>query len=454
MGYEKFATKVGELKRAAIDAWMYSETGWGWEVRGDVYQVIGDSRSKVTRPGQDGEGGGDWSGPVMINIFGWDVLGFDDQKDAEFQGYFAEVRNTIDSIVGRWADLPDPAEVDEIVERCRTVSGHLSVEPVVADANSNISVASEDLAVGMNGISSHVAGLSGNTIDAFKDKFLLKLPMAIAGSLAISAVRGGVVAAEKAIWEKAREDVMATLETAIQAFNAIAQGTTATWQDQLHVFGLAAEGVSLFMPGVLGKVLETASFGVSLVPEPKGDSRAGVGAPGKYSEGVESLSKQLDALSQQIRAEEEALRESLTGTISGVGTQKGTYDLVLDRIYDLDCSVNMVESEVNAITERYMPKVQTALSAAASETITCTIGNQVARSADIGLGTYGPAYELYDLTILHYELTKDLAWEVENGAVQLHLALQDFIESDNQSADQLRDFAASLEGGSGFDPWD
>lgn len=169
---------------------------------------------------------------------------------------------------------------------------------------------------------------------------------------------------------------------------------------------------------------------------------------------MESLSKQLDALSQQIRAEEEALRESLTGTISGVGTQKGTYDLVLDKIYDLDCSVNMVESEVNAITERYMPKVQTALSAAASETITCTIGNQVARSADIGLGAYGPAYELYDLTILHYELTKDLAWEVENGAVQLHLALQDFIESDSQSADQLRDFAASLEGGSGFDPWD
>ena len=70
----------GKLKRAAIDAWMYSETGWGWEVRGDVYQVIGDSRSKVTRPGQDGEGGGDWSGPVMIWI---------NQRDQRFGTYQA-----------------------------------------------------------------------------------------------------------------------------------------------------------------------------------------------------------------------------------------------------------------------------------------------------------------------------------------------------------------------------
>ena len=109
---------VGPVKRAAIDAWMVENN---WEIRHGVYEISSrSSSSKVTRPGPDGNGGGDWSGD-----FGW-LFGLDNNKDEQYQSAFAEIGESIDALVKPWLTLPDPADIEPYVEKCRLVTTRLS----------------------------------------------------------------------------------------------------------------------------------------------------------------------------------------------------------------------------------------------------------------------------------------------------------------------------------------
>lgn len=61
--YSELGSLIGKLKRAAIDVYMTSEANF-YEVEGDRYRYRGSGRGMTqwcTRPGADGEGGGDVS---------------------------------------------------------------------------------------------------------------------------------------------------------------------------------------------------------------------------------------------------------------------------------------------------------------------------------------------------------------------------------------------------------
>src|SRR5690242_6981849 len=64
--YSELAQLVRELKLAAIDAYMRTQP-YPWTINGDQYEINSSgTHTKVTRPGPDGEGGGDWSSDNFI----------------------------------------------------------------------------------------------------------------------------------------------------------------------------------------------------------------------------------------------------------------------------------------------------------------------------------------------------------------------------------------------------
>jgi hypothetical protein len=95
---------IGALKRAAIDAWMNSHSNGWWEIDGSHYRVTGGDAT-VTRPGEDGEGGGDWDGNFFLTD--WIV---DGDKDEEYTTQFNNIRTRIDNALKDWDHnlLPKP----------------------------------------------------------------------------------------------------------------------------------------------------------------------------------------------------------------------------------------------------------------------------------------------------------------------------------------------------------
>ena len=63
-----FDDQVGPLKRAAIDAWMKSHSQGTWQIQGDRYteDSATGGGAYVTRPNENGEGGGDWETDNVI----------------------------------------------------------------------------------------------------------------------------------------------------------------------------------------------------------------------------------------------------------------------------------------------------------------------------------------------------------------------------------------------------
>jgi hypothetical protein len=64
--YSEIPDLIKDFKRAAIDAYMRT-LPYAWSIEGDHYEISSSStNTKVTRPGADGEGGGDWSSNNFI----------------------------------------------------------------------------------------------------------------------------------------------------------------------------------------------------------------------------------------------------------------------------------------------------------------------------------------------------------------------------------------------------
>ena len=186
--YAQLSTNIQKLKRAAIDAWMKQE---GWELEGDHYFGPHGAEYEVTRPGENGEGGGDWSGEVFFQD--WFVGG---GKDREFSSRFNEIRGNIDSAMKRW--LPNaiaiPEEFDPLIAAMKAANTKLALS---ASASGGSVTAGGSVAGNINGLEAATDKLSGSTIDAFRSKFVLQLPRVVGGEHALTVVLGGAIAAEK-----------------------------------------------------------------------------------------------------------------------------------------------------------------------------------------------------------------------------------------------------------------
>ncbi|MFG6402107.1 hypothetical protein [Microbacterium sp. P04] len=442
--YDEFSTLVGQIKRSAIDLFMKDE---GYDLLGGEY-VNGNRGSdlKVSRPGADGEGGGDWS--VDDFLIEWLQ---NESKDAYFQESFANIRASVDAIVEPWTDLPDPADVEPIVETCRQVTRRLAAGGSTSDGAAS---GGGPLAGTLALIEQNLNAMSGQAIAAFKDKFLAQLGLAVSGYHAISIARGVNVASQQGLWQAARDDVAAILQTATQKIDAAVDAGSVDWNQVLTVVGWAAKGLSIFASGGATLPLQVAGLGIEILKDPPTGGNEVDKSFGDYAGAMDTLQGMLQGLSDRIAAEEQAIIDNITKNLANIRADTSSYDLSPPSVSGQDEVIAINPPLIEEITGTYMPSVKSELDSIASLALGCTTSAAVSRDPFIGVGVYGPSYTLYDLTVMLYELIKNLSWEVELGAQILHLVVGDFELAEQQRLDELDRLNEAIAAGSTYDPWD
>jgi hypothetical protein len=452
-GYDDLDSLVGKLKRSAIDAYMHDA---GFTVGATFYasnisavpaQDGEVTRTEmVTRPGGDGEGGGDSTvsaGTLVI------------EDKGAWADSFGEVRSAVDTLVDRWRDLPDPEQIAEVVAFCRQTTFALAG---TASTEGGIATGVGDIASYLKLMDQNLGELSGQTVDAFKTKFVGKLGETVAGLWAISMVRGAAVAAQQGLWDAARGDVVDILAGARKSLDAVAASGTKNWEVALKVAGFAVKGASLF--AAAGGPAASAAVGATgLAIEILADTTTGTPLRpdvDSYKNIMTGLKKALDALSDQIETEERLLSDNMIENMQWMDSKKSAYDLTVPDI-SADGSDDIIvwkRELVDEITRTQLPGIAESLTAASHDTFQCLTGNAVTRDDSIGMGQVGPSKSIADISWVHFSLLKDLAFEVSNGAKLLQLTLNEFEYHENANASELAQVESELDRGSGYKPWD
>lgn len=243
---------IGELKQAAIDAWMRTATRPDWTARGDVYRVLGTGNmdymdDRVTRPGADGRGGGDFTSGGEYRA----------AESTRFKTQFETIRATIDELVAPWLDLPDPNTIATVVERCRQTTRGLSG---AASTDGGVATGGGEVAYLAARVNQNLTAMSGTLIASYKAKFLGQLGRAIGGMHAISIVRGTDIAAQQALWAGASESFEDLLTMSRDAMRKIADGNRGDWRDLLAALTWICKGVGIFATGGVTTALEVGGL--------------------------------------------------------------------------------------------------------------------------------------------------------------------------------------------------
>ena len=441
--YNDRISLIGKLKRSAIDAWMHDI---GWSVTATHYTKITPGRTPitttVTRPGTAGVGGGHWEQHHLGTV----IPHTSPSQDEGFKSHFAAVGEHIDELVKHWLDLPDPEEIGKVVESCRQAERRLSV---TASSSGGEVTGAAPLVGYLKLIEQNVETMSGAAIEAYKSKFLIQLGSVISGFHAVSIVRGADVIAQQSLWEAARQDFADILNEGRKTMDMVASGATSNWEQALTVVGLAAEGLSLFLPGTASKVL---NFGLSILKE---------GAPDKppkrlidtYDTAIRTLRTMLDRLSDKIATEELRLKDNIVKNEVNIRNDRSSFDLTQPPPSSGDGLIVMQPERVHEITHSYMPFLADELDAVATIVRDCGTYSAVRRDDSIGMGAIGPSSQLRDLNDLHYDMVKDLSWEVRNGAKDLELVMEDFEQHEQENLRAIQKLTEEIDQGSPFTNW-
>jgi hypothetical protein len=449
--YAQLSDNTKKLKRAAIDAWMKQE---GWDIEGNKYHGPHGAAYEVTRPGEDGEGGGDWSGEFFQE---WFVGG---DKDQEFSSRFDEIRSNIDTALKPWQPdaIATPSEFDPLIDSMRDANTKLALSSNASGGSVN---AGGSIAGNIRGLDTESAKLSGSTIDTFRSKFVLQLDRVVGGEHALTVVLGGAIAAEKTLWENAKQTVADTVETATNSFRAYADGNDAPdWGLILKVVGVAVEGVAAFATNGATVAL-SAGTGIKLLQAGQEASEKKAKEPkSRDYDGIwNAFTQAVEDLDAAITSEEKALATNLQDNYAYVTGLKGTpesFDLnpaILDISDDSQAEIHIIQSVVDAITETYMPAIANSLTSAAADVDGAGSSLPWIRDESVGYTNYGPWSELYTLLWLLYTLLTDLSWEVTSGARTLALVVEDIGVTDTEAQDALEKHHEKVREGSGYDPF-
>lgn len=436
MNYSDFDTRVGELKQAAVDAYM---RGRGWVSEDDLYILNpGTTVLAITRPGPSGSGGGEAAGPATESV------------TEEFTAAFNQIYDEIDALVFAWSDLPDPEGVTPVIASCRQTTQRLSG---AAAASAKGILGAGEIASYLKLIDQNTATLSGLTIATFKAKFLAHLGIVIGGLHTVSLARGANISAQQGIWLTARKNVMTVLTKARDSMRAIGNGKTESVSAVLDVAGWAGRGLALFASSGVSVAVEVANLGISILSDTNARAARATYKAATYDEAMRGLGTALDQLNGQIKDEERAIAANAEQNLASVRNSKSSYDLTQPPVATSDGIIVLDRPLVDEIVKVYLPEIAAELEDIAAKDRDCDASSRVVRSSELGLSATGPSNSIRELNWQLYKLLKDLAWEVDNGARVLSLAIADLMDEDENAAAELVRLANQIAQGAPNDPW-
>ncbi len=428
---------VGRLKCSAIDAWMHDQ---GYMRRDGHYLKFDSmSESRVTRPAPGGQGGGVWTIDGEL------------ADTAAFEECFAQIRETIDSLVAPFRTLPDPDAIHSLTGECRQVSSALSG---TATATDGFVAGAGPMTASLERIESNLDNMAGTFIASYKSRFLGQLRAVVGGFCAISWIRCTALVAQESLWTEARTHLDAVLAMTCDAMARVATDDGIEWQDVLIVVGAVARGIKAFVTGGLSTAMDLAGVAVTLLSSAasSGANEQKTSTPGSYDAVIEALRLQLDLLATRIRTEEQLIEDNLRENLAIIERDRAYFDLSQAPVYDLEDTVILEPELLSEVYTIYMPEVAQSLDVVAAAVVRTTTAQVLTRHPSLGIGPEGTSQAFWAMNQVLYGLVKDLAWEVEKGAENLRLAVAAMQEQDALIAERLRRIARRIDEGSPYAP--
>lgn len=166
-----------------------------------------------------------------------------------------------------------------------------------------------------------------------------------------------------------------------------------------------------------------------------------------------ALDTALDAINLDIRNGESALSANIVDNIDIITGDRSAFDLSFEPIRSKEKLLIVVPEDAMAIAKSHLPPIAEELSKTARSALGFSMTTAVMRDEGVGIGPKGPGEMFASMRTLLYELLRELAWDVENGAANLRSAIELIENEDANSKAALEQSARNIDKGSRIDPW-
>ena len=436
---DELTSLIGPLKLAAIDAYMtligFHSTDTEYRCTKPAASIFDEpEKHVVTRPDQNGEGGGDYR--ILYRRDG----------GSHYVDEFAEIRETLDGMLAPWLTLPDTGQVDELLESLQKVTDILA--PDGADGGGGVGVESE-----ISEIERHLHSLEGASFSTYKTNFLGVLDSTSTNIYMLVANSIAAVAGSKGCIEGAQESVLECVRNATSAFKQ-EPGPTQV----IQVIARANKLIESFLPAQAKAISEAGGAVFELLSKLQEEPDSTVTELGTgYNQVMGALPGLLTDINNDLATAESeiishgnaAAKSTLPKTTRPNSDTLSNFDLSVPSLSpdsgNLNySSVTIDEVALEAIYRVYMPSISSYLSEAAKDTEEGFITGQFDRDASLGAGAIGTTGGVNVMTIYAGDYLSDLAWETDFACEQLRLVHEDFKNQDDSSADALRQHERSI----------
>lgn len=451
--YSNVPMLVGRLKKAAIDAYMRSSCDSAftdYEVHDDYYMVStlvpqgqaaapSDSQ-RITRPGDDGEGGGRTNGDSTM----------------KYVHKFNEIRSVIDEVVGPWLDLPDPQRINTEKAKAFGVVGILAAD---INMQAGAPVGTGELHKALDRVNQKINDMSGATVMSFGLDFIDPLQGAVQGIQEGVAYWGASLAAEQKMFERARYIVLTAIEKSTKVFRGVADNEYQKLNIILQVVNEVVEAFDAFVEptGLLRHGSTAVKLGLKGMKKVT-EEDVKKGAPQNYESAMKAFRSAFKAIANRVELAEGKIQQTLVDNYEVMEVNHERVDMSMKTLSSSEIGkadkLKIDMNHIDDIVNRAMPKVSESLEDAAKRISGVFLSDCVRRDPRVGVGESGPSKQFDQLKVLLYKLLADLAWESRTGTKDFELAVHYIQTQDGQSKAALDSFNEQVSKGSGIRPWD
>lgn len=451
--YSNVPMLVGRLKKAAIDAYMRSSCDSAftdYEVHDDYYMVStlvpqgqaaapSDSQ-RITRPGDDGEGGGRTNGDSTM----------------KYVHKFNEIRSAIDEVVGPWLDLPDPQRINTEKAKAFGVVGILAAN---INMQAGAPVGTGELHKALDRVNQKINDMSGATVMSFGLDFIDPLQGAVQGIQEGVAYWGASLAAEQKMFERARYIVLTAIEKSTKVFRGVADNEYQKLNIILQVVNEVVEAFDAFVEptGLLKHGSTAVKLGLKGMKKVT-EEDVKKGAPQNYESAMKAFRSAFKAIANRVELAEGKIQQTLVDNYEVMEVNHERVDMSMKTLSSSEIGkadkLKIDMNHIDDIVNRAMPKVSESLEDAAKRISGVFLSDCVRRDPRVGVGESGPSKQFDQRKVLLYKLLADLAWESRTGTKDFELAVHYIQTQDGQSKAALDSFNEQVSKGSGIRPWD
>jgi len=446
----------GRLKLAAIDAWMAENI---YTQLDDKYVTTYSSSEQyeVSRPTE--------SGPYYCTVTSAAVWGLgysEEPEDTEtriegvqsrLQEGWDTICTSIDDSVTDWEELPEASSMDAVKTACGSIISNLG--GATMDEAATVLTVGGQLASAMSRMFVESTSIAGPALNDFKIRYIDEGGLRSLRLTALAEVIQQATLAEQRVLLKAKEDLDERLEGHVEAFTALSGRGGGDAGATLAVVGAAIAGAALFVPSGGTSAIALAGGGIlvglaeKLIPSPAAEKETI--SFSDVDEGLSSLSSSLRDLSSALQREETSLRTALNETADSIRANSALFMLTPAPIYDLLPASDLYVHAARAynLARSYIPLAAEHARGQANPMVQLgtLFAETTTRPYSVGSSMNGPGNAVIAITTMASTLLQEFAYDLDNGAHNLDLAIQDYEAFEASTATDLQAIAEQIASG-------